>query len=204
MGSPYAKFTMTYQEAIEIDPTIAYNLTLDTQEHSEKLQNMIKDRYWNWEIGGETLGEFKAMLSHHFRTIRDYYIELIQAYETKINMLDGRLTSVVVDENTISKDTSSGTLSHTGTNSGDGKNYDLPRSNATENRPSSRNESSATTNTTDTSSGTTDKQGTRDKTVTTTGGENVIELKRSYLNLLRNVWLELVNELSPCFLDLFF
>ena len=204
MGSPYAKFTMTYQEAIEIDPTIAYNLTLDTQEHSEKLQNMIKDRYWNWEIGGETLGEFKAMLSHRFRTIRDYYIELIQAYETKINMLDGKKTSVIVDENTISKDTSSGTLSHTGTNSGDGKNYDLPRSNATENRPSSRNESSLTTNTTDTSSGTTDKQGTRDKTVTTTGGENVIELKNQYLKLLRNVWLELVNELSPCFLDLFF
>lgn len=204
MGSPYAKFTMTYQEAIEIDPTIAYNLTLDTQEHSEKLQNMIKDRYWNWEIGGETLGEFKAMLSHRFHTIRDYYIELIQAYETKINMLDGRKTSVIIDENTTNKDTSSGTLSHTGTNSGDGKNYDLPRSNATENRPSSRNESSLTTNTMDTSSGTMDKQGTRDKTVTTTGGENVIELKREYLKLLRNVWLELVNELSPCFLDLFF
>ena len=204
MGSPYAKFTMTYQEAIEIDPTIAYNLTLDTQEHSEKLQNMIKDRYWNWEIGGETLGEFKSMLLHRFRTIRDYYIELIQAYETKINMLDGKKTSVIIDEDITNKDTSSGTLSRTGTKSGDGKNYDLPRSNSTENRPSSRNESSVTTNTTDTSSGTTDKQGTRDKTVTTTGGENVIELKRSYLNLLRNVWLELVNELSPCFLDLFF
>ena len=204
MGSPYAKFTMTYQEAISIDPTITDGLTLDTEAHTTKLKEMITDRYWNWEIGGETLGEFKAMLLHRFRTIRDYYIELIQAYETKINMLDGKKTSVIIDENTTNKDTSSGTLSHTGTNTGDGKNYDLPRSNATENRPSSRNESSLTTNTTDTSSGTTDKQGTRDKTVTTTGGENVIELKREYLKLLRNVWLELVNELSPCFLDLFF
>lgn len=204
MGSPYAKFTMTYQEAIGIDPTITDGLTLDTEAHTTKLKEMITDRYWNWEIGGETLGEFKSMLLHRFRTIRDYYIELIQAYETKINMLDGKLTSVIIDENTTSKDTSSGNLSHTGTNSGDGKNYDLPRSNATENRPSSRNESSLTTNTTDTSSGTTDKQATRDKTVTTTGGENVIELKREYLKLLRNVWLELVNELSPCFLDLFF
>lgn len=204
MGSPYAKFTMTYQEAIGIDPTITDGLTLDTEAHTAKLKEMITDRYWNWEIGGETLGEFKAILSHRFRTIRDYYIELIQAYETKINMLDGKITSVIVDENTTSKDTSSGTLSHTGTNSGDGKNYDLPRSNATENRPSSRNESSLTTNTTDTSSGTIDKTGTRDKTVTTKGGENVIELKREYLKLLRNVWLELVNELSPCFLDLFF
>lgn len=204
MGSPYAKFTMTYQEAIGIDPTITDGLTLDTESHTTKLKEMITDRYWNWEIGGETLGEFKSMLLHRFRTIKDYYIELIQAYETKINMLDGKITSVIIDENTTSKDTSSGNLSHTGTNSGDGKNYDLPRSNATENRPSSRNESSVTTNTTDTSSGTTDKTGSRDKTVTTTGGENVIELKRSYLNLLRNVWLELVNELSPCFLDLFF
>ena len=204
MGSPYAKFTMTYQEALSIDPTILNGIDLDTKEHSDKLKAMITDRYWNWEIGGETLGEFKAMLSHRFRTIRDYYIELIQAYETKINMLDGKKTSVIIDENTTSKDTSSGNLSHTGTNSGDGKNYDLPRSNAAENRPSSRNESSLTTNTTDTSSGTTDKQGSRDKTVTTTGGENVIDLKREYLKLLRNVWLELVNELSPCFLDLFF
>lgn len=204
MGSPYAKFTMTYQEAIGIDPTITDGLTLDTEAHTTKLKEMITDRYWNWEIGGETLGEFKSMLLHRFCTIRDYYIELIQAYETKINMLDGKKTSVIIDEDTTNRDTSSGTLSHTGTNSGDGKNYDLPRSNATENRPSSRNESSLTTNTTDTSSGTTDKTGTRDKTVTTTGGENVIELKREYLKLLRNVWLELVNELSPCFLDLFF
>ena len=204
MGSPYAKFTMTYQEAIGIDPTIADGLTLDTEAHTDKLKSMITDRYWNWEIGGETLGEFKSMLLHRFHTIRDYYIELISAYETKINMLDGKKTSIIIDEDTTDKDTSSGTLSHTGTNSSDGKNYDLPRSNATENRPSSRNESLLTITTKDTSSGTMDKKGTRDKTVTTTGGESVIELKREYLKLLRNVWLELVNELSPCFLDLFF
>lgn len=204
MGSPYAKFTMTYQEAIGIDPTITDGLTLDTEVHTAKLKEMLTDRYWNWEIGGETLGEFKSMLLHRFRTIRDYYLELISAYETKINMLDGKRTSIIIDEDTTNKDTSSGTLSHTGSNASDGKNYDLPRSNATENRPSSRNESSLTTNTTDSSSGTMDKKGTRDKTVTTTGGENVIELKREYLKLLRNVWLELVNELSPCFLDLFF
>lgn len=204
MGSPYAKFTMTYQEALSIDPSVTNGITLDTEAHTEKLRAMIIDRYWNWEIGGETLGEFKSMLLHRFRTIRDYYIELLTAYETKINMLDGKKTAIIIDEDTTSKDTSSGTLSHDGTNSSDGKNYDLPRSNVTENRPSSRNESSLTTNTTDTSSGTMDKKGTRDKTVTTTGGESVIELKREYLKLLRNVWLELVNELSPCFLDLFF
>ena len=71
MGNPFAKYTMTYQEAVGVDPSIPRALSLDNEAHTAKLREMLMNRYWCWEIGGETIGEFKQMLVRKFYSMRD-------------------------------------------------------------------------------------------------------------------------------------
>lgn len=203
MGNPFAKFTMTYQEAVGIDPTIPYALSLDTEVHTEKLREMLMDYYWCWEIGGETIGEFKQMLTRRFYSIKDYYIELLGAYETKIDMLDGKKSTTTINEDTTGTETSSSESHTTGSGTSDNKNFDLPRTSTAESKPSSKSDGSTTSASDGTAKYNGGKTGTRDSNITFKGGESVITLKREYMKLLRNVYMELVEALKPCFLDLF-
>lgn len=211
MNAPYAKYTMTYQEVVSIDDTIPELLTFGDDIKDKAIREMVMDMYWNWEIAGETIGEFKGMLKHSFNSVRDYYNEMIDAYQTKINMLDGKKTTITVKVNDTTTESGHNEGSSSGTNDRDTSSstskYDLPRSSTTENRPSGKTEDTAKDERSSSSSASNDynssKAATKDKNIEKLGSESVIKLKQEYMSIIRNIYKECANSLGKCFLDLF-
>lgn len=201
--APHAKYTMTYREAVDIDPTCQYLLVLDTEVHTAKLREIVMAVWWDHEIAGETLGEFKAMLTGRLNRNRDYWIEYINAYETKINMLDGAITTTTREDSSTKGETGSSESKNSGNASSDSSTYDLPRSIASENRPSGKESGSSTNSQDTTASYKSDVTSGSTSTMTIRGGESVISLKSEYLKLLRNAWEGFAMSFAPCFLDLF-
>lgn len=202
---------MTYQEVVALDATIPEVLDFGDDTKNKAIRDMVMDMYWNWEIAGETIGEFRGMLAHSFGVIKDYYNEIIDAYQTKINMLDGRKTVTKIDSTNKNEENYTNKFENTSKTTGDGgstdKIYDLPRSTTSENRPSGLTENRHDSASDNTASGTTTSNGgktsTKDDTITITGGENVIQLKKEYLKLIKNIYKECANNLQKCFLDIF-
>jgi hypothetical protein len=211
MSYPYAKYTMTYQEVVALDATIPEVLSFGDDTKDKTIRDMVMDMYWNYEIAGETIGEFRAMLTHSFGAIRDYYNELIDAYQTKIDMLEGRKTTTVIDGTDKTTESGKNDYSSNGTTDRDSNNtsnrYDLPRSTATENRPSGKIESNSSDDTSSSTSGNANYESSktldRDKKITITGGESVIKLKKEYMGIIKNIYRECANNLQKCFLDIF-
>lgn len=211
MNVPYSKFTMTYQEVVDIDATVPELMSFGDDTKDKSIRDMVMDMYWNREIAGETIGEFKNMLKHAFGSIRDYYSELIDAYQTKIDMLDGRKTTTVIDGTDKTTESGKNDYSSNGTVDRDSKSttnrYDLPRSSASESRPSSKSEDTSTDDRSSSSSGNANyessKQLDRDKKITITGGESVIKLKKEYMGIIKNIYKECASNLEKCFLDIF-
>lgn len=260
----YTRFTITLHDMLIEDPTFLDNLKMSTDERTTKLKNMFIAKWDIYEVSGETPKTAKLYIDNKFNMYKDYYEELISAYETKIEMLDGKLTSIEIDDtlsSTIDTNlTNTGNSSENNTHNDNGndnhfidkqdtynetntneqnknlnvENYDLPRKTTSENSPSTRQVQDDTTginisidrtknshtqdNHTYTNSGTYEntiedtrtevgkntKEETKNKTITTKGQENVIELKKKYMELLRNVYLEFVNRFEPCFLSLYY
>lgn len=200
---PYAQFTMTLTEALAIKPDCLDGLSMSTDERTQKLKAMIKAKYWNYEIGGETLGEFVNIITNKFNVWKDYYEELLSAYETKIDMLDGKKISTMATETRNKSDSGTSNSSGKTDSTDNGKHYDLPRSNANENRPSTSedNISSGTTSGNSSYSDTSESSYTRERTLK--GGVNVIDLKTSYMKMLRNVYEEFADKFKTCFLEVF-
>ena len=176
----YTKFSITLHDLLIEEPTLLDFMVLDTEEHTNKFKEMFI-AYWNiYEICAETTESFKIILANTFVVHRDKYIELINAYETRINMLDGVVITEINNENRID-------------NSNDLKtNYDLPRSTtATRDIPTYKTTLNNSNESTYTSSN-------------TTKGGNQIELKNAYLKQIRNIYAEFVNEFSNCFLHIFY
>lgn len=88
-----ALYTLCYKDALEIDPTLIDGINWDTVEHTNKLKEMIYAKYFNYEISGETIGEQKIFMEQKFNQYKDYYAEMLAAYETSIAWLDGEITS---------------------------------------------------------------------------------------------------------------
>lgn len=204
MNYPYSRFTMTYQEVVDLDTTIPELMSFGDDTKDKAIRDMVMDMYWNWEIAGETIGEFKNMLQHSFNTVKDYYNELIDAYQTKIDMLDGRKTVITRDTTNTDKKTETTASTTHGSNTNDALFYDLPRSTTSENRPSTKTDKASSTDNSGTATFTADNVKNIDATITTIGGENVIKLKKDYMKLIRNVYYDCAMELRKCFLDLFY
>lgn len=244
----YTRFTITLHDALLKNPTLLDNLTLSTTERTEKFKSMLISRWAYYEISGETIPVFKFLIENRFGQLKDWYEELITAYETKIEMLDGELETITRDDTKKESGSRSselngnvktnGTITDKTTSQGTNettfnkdsttelKHFDLPRTNQTENKPSAsdntaynevstnsitENKNGTNTNTTDTTStnsasttGSDTKDATLKQTITKKGGVNVIELKRDYMKLLRNIYLEFAEDFKTCFLDLYY
>lgn len=300
----YTRFTKTLHDILNDTPTFLDDLVLSTDDRTQKFKNMFIAKWDLYEVSGETENVAHLYIKNKFNMYKDYYEELLDAYEEKINMLDGKATEITISDtltSTENKDDkitseSTGNTKDVGSSSIEGNvkdngtinttkddirnttgenketgtvedtrnvnqtinkltnEYDLPRKATAENTPSNKTEEDTTTTTNDTNTETTDrtinvsenetiketeektitntkeetkdestthtidttgnatqtkvgettKDETRNKTISTKGQENVIKLKKEYMELLRNVYLEFVNRFEPCFLSLFF
>lgn len=192
----YAKYTQVFADVLVDEPTILDNLQLDTEAHTASFRTMLKAKYYNYEISGETIGAFKEMLEMRFNQYKDYYIEFLKAYETKIDMLDGRKTTRTYTETKTR--TASGESK--GTNETNETYTDLPRSDSTKERPTSKTNSVASP----TSNYKDNVQDTNTREAVMTGMDTQADLKKKYIELIRNVYEEFADSMKPCFLTLFY
>ena len=204
-------YTMQLQEALSVDPSLMDGVGWNDNENDRDsiLKQMIIDKFWNWEIAGETLGEEKLFLTHKFG---EYYKEMLDAYEAEIEWLDGQITVEEYDEeNGNTREFTAGVVIKTTDTPGavhTTEDYDLPRSATTENRPSSKSVSTPSGNDTRVVG----PDATSDKDVTEDTGSkgfdrtvksgNPIEQKEKMLKMIRNLYSEFADRFKVCFLDL--
>lgn len=148
----YTRYTITLKDLLDKYPNFLYECFegWDTTTLRAFI-NVFKAMYWNYEIEGETINEFKLMLLNKFQERKDYYYELITAYKDKINYLDGAKVESLVE------------------------NIDLPNKQTSKEYISTKTRTSAK------------------------GGINVIELKRQYLDLIRNYLEDFSKDFKSCF-----
>ena len=188
----YTRFTITLHDTLLKEPTLLDNLTLSTTERTDKFKNFFISKWFNYEISGETIPMFKALIENRFNTLKDYYEELITAYEIKIDMLDGKMVTITRD------DTKNDTFNRNVNLNGENKIYDLPRTSVAENKPTQKSDI-VNSNVEDSTTNKTLKQ-----TISKKGGVNVIDLKRDYMKLIRNVYIDFVTNFDTCFIDLYY
>ncbi len=167
MQYDYAYVTITLRDAIKEEPDLLENLVLKTQEQTNKFIKVFRAKWDLYEIGGETIELFKAFITNRFNLKIDYYQQMIDEYEKEFDYLDGRKTVTEYHETAD-------------TNSTD---YDLPRSNGSAGKATTK----------------TNVNGNLGWTRTLKGDEDVLELKERYLKFIRNLYENFAEEFKDCF-----
>lgn len=181
----YAKYTMQFNDLLLEDPDLLLDLVeeLPNDIIRSSFINMFKARWGIYEIGGETITEFKEYLQAYYDMYKDYYLEMINAYNVDIDMLDGIKETITEENNDEEKTTSNGTSKY----------IDLPNKVTSEDYATNKTIGNSTTSTSN----------DRSKTITRTGGVNVLELKKQYMLLIKDLYKEWIDKFSPCFIQLY-
>lgn len=156
MSDLYTKYTITLRDLIDREPTFLEDIfTIEFPDIKQSFIDVFRGMYDIYEIGGETIEEFKIFLTNRFKVRYPYYKELIAAYQTSIDGYGGLYQEQEVD------------------------NIDLP-------------------NKVTQAEYITSKQKTQIK-----GGITAIEIKRQYMDLLRNVYEDFARDFKDCFILLY-
>lgn len=162
-NSIYADFYTHYEDALTDDEWTGTRL--------RQLTDMIINKYEYYEVFTEYDIDFDEMFISMFRRYKDYYYQMLIAYETEINFLDGNKVTRTYEPRVQYE----------------ADNYDLPRSSSSVSRPTTKSINAAIAGT--------------DTTVIK--GGDVIELKRRYLDLIRNLYDEFASKFQPLFIEMF-
>lgn len=169
----YAKYTEIFDDYLKRFPnTLKDIIKLDTEEKSNKLIEMIYNKWYNYEVGGETPYEFEMFLKGVFNKYKDYYSELLNAYETSINWIDGITESEDFENNTIGEN-------------------DI-------NRLPNKIVSNPNNYLTERTNDETISRSTR----TIKGGKTQASLKVEYMEQIRNIYDEFADKFGVCFISL--
>ena len=183
--------SMTLHEALEIDEHLLDFISLQTEEQTTKFKNMFIARYDIYEIGGETIPLTKRFLTNKFNIYKDYYQELINDYENKINYLNGIVDSEVV----MYVDSSNGDVNKSYNSNSNTDYIDLPNKTVSPNYVSKKDNTAQTSQ--DAQHYEDSKSG--NKSISRNGGVNILEQKKEYQKYLRNVYLEFAERFKDCF-----
>ena len=185
-----AKYTMCYHDVLQLYPDVVEGVLLDTPARTKALRDMIYAKFFNWEIAGETIPEFKLFLTTKCNQYAAYYIEMLDGYEIEFDWKKGYQTSDTTEgSHDVTKTFTPRAKYEETTEPGvtmTTEDYDLPRSTATESRPSSKSVSTPSGSTTVTTEGVDGNDTTRDagtdSTTTTRTGVNLVEQRKKYLD----------------------
>lgn len=198
-------YTIQFQKAYDMDNTLlTSSIVLDSQEHTNKLIEALLAKYWLWELASDNMDMMKEMFKQYNNRYKDYYSEQLKWYETAIDFLDGVVTKTKVDDNNAKTDDGNSDSKFIPGVKTIALDYDLPRSNSSENRPSKRTTTEYEPDSNNTSSESWSSKQNVAHTVNTLikGGKSVVELKDSYRKLILNIYQEFASKFEPCFLRL--
>jgi len=91
MSSPMANETITYKHFTQDELNVAWlnsSLVMSTEERTQKLLLSIASMWNPYEISGETIGEFKMFMLDTFNEHKQYYEEMLTAYEKEFDYKD--------------------------------------------------------------------------------------------------------------------
>ena len=198
-----AKYTMTLHDALKIDETlldgIDYGEDEGMPELTEAVRKAVIARFDLYEIGGETLPEFKLYILRKFEQYSEYYKRLMlsaaELFDWKID------SSRAISEAVTMGNTRDFTPRAKYQNVTESVNTDLPRSTVSQEHPTDK------VNTTSTNEGlegsdTTVDAGYDNKTVTDTNTTPLRNWKR-FVDSIRNVTYDFADKFRPCFINLF-
>lgn len=195
MSNMYAKYTQTFHDFLIDNPTFLNNIILSTADKTNKLRNAIITEYNLYEIGGETDDMFKVMFVDTFNKWKDYYEEKITAYEKQYDYTTGnrRTTTKTSTINT------EGTQDSNGSSDNKHTEIELPNKQVTSEYDGYPNAISK-----DESSDEGHKEYGVDTSVndevTTVFNDEFLDLKKKYLDQLRNIYLEFAYKFKSCFI----
>ena len=196
MSNMYAKYTQTFHDFLKDNPTFLDDvITFEDNERKEKLKVALTSEFNLYEIGGETDEMFKIMFEDTFKQYKDYYNERITAYEKQYDYTLGnrRRTMKTSAINTKGE--------QFGIEGSDNKHTEIELPNKQVSRdyegyPNAIN--------TDKSESQARKDYSNDTTlndeVTTIFDDEFLDLKRKYMEQLRNIYLEFAKKFKECFI----
>lgn len=195
----YSVATITLHDLLEMNSNFLSIFNLEKNEQTEKFKNMFMARYDIYEIGGETIPLFKRYLENTFNMKKDYYQELINDYEDKIDYLNGYVSHIETNDNyehNENYERNNQVESITGDNT---NNIDLPnkQTNAEYITSKIKRDNSQNANINETTSNNRTRK--NDIIVNKTGGVNILQQKDYYQKYLKNVYLDFVDEFKTCF-----
>ena len=199
-------YTMTLHDALIIDPTLLDSIdfttiddTLEDESYSAELRNMVIAKFDLYEIAGETLGEQKLFIKRKFEQYGAYWLKLLEAYSEEINWKVSETLSI--NESGTNNNTRTYTPTVKYKNTTDNEFTDLPRSTASQERPTNKNHNVSTNEVVSGNEITADTGGDTHNN-TTTRSRPVDDWKK-YLAALRNLMDEFADKFRPCFIQLF-
>ena len=159
------------------------------------LKDAIRAMWGVWEIGGETIGEFEEFMLETLNEHRHYYEQMLDGYDREYDYETG-LSDVTTSTTTGESDT-------TGTSATNDKgiHVDLPNKQIDANDiykyPDSGDSNETSTNTIDSTTSKTTGE------ITRTYNARYLDLKRAYLNQVKDLYREYAERFSECFVHLF-
>ena len=181
-NAPYATFTMTFLEFRKICPDRVHNIfkNFGTGEEVELLEKVFNG-IWDFnEISGETINQEILFLTNVYNQHFSYYREMLDNYKKEYDYATGNVKTT--------------TFSRSGESDTQGISVDLPNKKVDPDDIYSYPDSG------DKSHGSSSSEGTT--TVVDSGA--ILQLKREYMEQIRNVYQEFSNMFSDCFLHIFF
>lgn len=191
------------------------SLTSHPNIDGSRLWSMILARFGEWRLfrtidSEEDYKILEERFSAYYARYCYYYDEYLKAYNTTVDMLDGRKTVIAYDTTNTRQEGGSDSTKYSGnsksSSNSESKYYDLPRQSTSENRPSTSQDGTAgdessSSSTNETAYGHTDSS-KRGGTVTRTGDADVIDLKKRYLQLIQDVYYEFASRFEPLFVPM--
>lgn len=77
----YANYTISFRDYLLENPNCLDFIKMKTVDRSNILKDMIKNKYFDYEIGGETPELFQMYLETTFNLWYKYYDEILDIYE---------------------------------------------------------------------------------------------------------------------------
>jgi hypothetical protein len=207
-------FTVSLREMIDMDEPIflsdeANKYPIFDEDYRPLLNRKIIDHYMMYEIGHETMGQFRFALNRKMREIMPYYNQL---YKTVQNEIDPFKTMDYSDDS-ISHQTGEATSTSTGTSESDtdsksrAVSSDTPQTqlSGNEDYASSMADSAGTTNVNGSSTSDASQSNTGDGTLSrsVTGSQgHQATLMMQYRKSLLNIDMNVISELESLFMAL--
>lgn len=196
MNNMYAKYTETFYDFLKDNPNFLDDIIqLSTSERSQKLKEALTSEFNLYEIGGETEKVFEIMFTDTFKQWKDYYEERITAYEKQYDYTEGN------KRRTIKSSTINTEGSQDGNGSSNSKNteIELPNKQVTQSYEGYPNAITKDENS-DEQHREYENETTLDDEVTTIFDDEFLDLKRKYMEQLRNIYLEFAKKFKECFI----